>query len=333
MPSTGFPPWKLTFLGVGGARSDLRVGYPAFLLQIGPRRILVNVGDGSLRQLFRFDRARAVDEIWLTSWETECVSGIPAYAQYFDAILERHELLIRGPEDPTNRRGLLSDMMGPIEGVRWFVAESSFEFANVTVSCAVVGSSDVGPRIGYRVDESPVRGHLDLEAARVAGISPGPEMGSLQRGESVRGVSPSDVFGPDRKGRSVTIFVGGREVDSIRSLARGAQLLIASAPYIDERFRTAVHSDFLTGVEASRLAASEGVETLCLCQISRHVRVSYARREAAQFHPRVSLPTDGDSINIALPDEGPVTIDQHQYKGTGASRRAPGAQPTGPTKR
>ena len=41
-------------------------------------------------------------------------------------------------------------------------------------------------------------GEFDPEAATALGVVPGPEFGRLQHGETIRGVRPEQVLGPNR---------------------------------------------------------------------------------------------------------------------------------------
>ena len=54
-----------------------------------------------------------------------------------------------------------------------------------------------GPALGYALVEDPRPGRFDVETARALGVRPGPAFGRLQRGETVDGVTPDQVVGPD----------------------------------------------------------------------------------------------------------------------------------------
>ena len=51
--------------------------------------------------------------------------------------------------------------------------------------------------LGYALVEEPRPGHFDPERARALGVTPGPDFGRLQRGETVDGVAPEPGDGGD----------------------------------------------------------------------------------------------------------------------------------------
>src|SRR5262249_39850685 len=62
-----------------------------------------------------------------------------------------------------------------------------------------------GHAFGYAVVEDARPGHLDPELAERLGVTPGPDFGRLQRGETVNGVAPEQVMGQAREGRKLVI--------------------------------------------------------------------------------------------------------------------------------
>ena len=58
--------------------------------------------------------------------------------------------------------------------------------------------ADHAPRaLGYALVEEPRPGHFDPERARELGVTPGPDFGRLQQGETVNGVRPEPGDGGD----------------------------------------------------------------------------------------------------------------------------------------
>src|SRR5205807_5013903 len=70
---------------------------------------------------------------------------------------------------------------------------------------AAVPVAHRGPAYAYVLYEDERPGEFDPQAATRLGVSPGPDFGRLQRGETVAGVSPDQVMGPPRPGRKLVI--------------------------------------------------------------------------------------------------------------------------------
>ena len=102
-------------------------------------------------------------------------------------------------------------------------------------------------------DERP--GQFDPAAAERLGVRPGPEFGRLQRGETIRGVSPEQVMGAARPGRKLVISGDTRPCDVLAIAAHGADLLIHEATFAEEEHDRAAetgHSTAAAGGDAWR---------------------------------------------------------------------------------
>src|SRR6185503_10449696 len=62
-----------------------------------------------------------------------------------------------------------------------------------------------GVAFGYAIVEDPRPGVFDPVRAESLGVTPGPDFGRLQRGETVNGVRPDEVMGEPRRGRKVVL--------------------------------------------------------------------------------------------------------------------------------
>jgi ribonuclease Z len=172
-----------------------------------------------------------------------------------------------------------------------------------------VATVDDGPRrrvLGAQLSEADHPGQINVETALSMGVRLGPEFGQLQRGETVRGIRLEQVLGPTRRGRRLSVLGPCRPTDQAVKLSAASQLLLAVTPYTEEKQDLAVETNVMTGVEAALLATEAHVEALALLHVAQMPRMTYARREAAQFHDPVYLPGDGDEFSIPLPDNGPV---------------------------
>jgi ribonuclease Z len=316
--------WRLTFLGTGGYRSSLQCGMPAALFGLGAERHLFNAGDGTVRQLYRLESAKALTAVWLTSCESETTAGLITLLDYFAGIDQVRLPRLYGP---VGLAQLLSRLK-TISGADWEALEitevgdgAQIDLGGETVTAVEIGSHAGGCRLGYRIVERDWPGPLDPQEAERLGARRGPDFARLKQGETVKGVSPANVVGANRPGRRLGLSWAGRPSRALQTLADSLQLLALSAPYIDERLEVAQQAGYCTGIEAASIAASNAVEQLALLQISGHVRFSYARAEAAQVFERVGIPGDGDRYLIPLPDAGSVVVERRRFEAMPRSPR------------
>lgn len=304
---SGRPEWTLTTLGTGGDGARHRLGYPSMLLTVGMHRTLIDAGDGTIRQLQLFNAVRRLDLVVLTMLSTERVAGLASLLD--NVTLRTHPTRIIGP--PGTRAA--------IQGLRTFMSDTAqvgdvmevddevrVDGAHWTKIVSVVNEGSAGLTLGVRLVEPDAPGRFDPETAIRMGVKPGSSFAQLRQGFTVGGVRPADVIGPPRPGRKLCVLGPSRPTVAAQSHAAHARLLVAVAPYIEERHEVAAEVGAMTGVEAACLAQRAGAEMLALVHVNATAQSTYARREAAQFHQQTVVPLDGDRFSIPMPDNGPV---------------------------
>jgi ribonuclease Z len=316
--------WSVVALGTGGPGSDTRRGYPSLLLRVGTHRILIDAGDGTLSQLSKWDTARRLDVIVITSITTERIGGLPTILDHPVLRGKRHAPLLIGPSGISDVLRRMAYFMSAEARVRDVIEaddETTLSIHEADLSVAVVDVGPTGPSLGLRLSEPDAPGRFNVEAARRLGLTPGPAFSELQRGLTVGDVQPHEVIGPPRLGRKLAVLGPCRPTARAAVQAQNARMLLAVTPYIEERQEIAVEAHVMTGVEAAIFATQAQAETLGLLHVGALSRVGYARREAAQFHKRVVLVDDGDDFNVPLPDNG--TVDHRQAAARAPSGRVP----------
>ena len=151
----------------------------------------------------------------------------------------------------------------------------------------------------------------------------GPERGALQRGAAVtlpdgRVVSPKQVLGEARPGRTIVIAGDTAPCDSVLEAARGAELLVHEATFLEDerdRARETLHS---TALDAAELARDADVGMLALTHLSTRYFGPDAAREARTVFPETVVPRDFDVIEIPFPERGGPRL----HKGGARTHRA-----------
>jgi ribonuclease Z len=169
---------------------------------------------------------------------------------------------------------------------------------------APVPVSHRGAAVGYVLFEDERPGVFDPDAATAAGLIPGPEFGRVQRGETVRGVSPADVMGPARPGRKLVLSGDTRPCDALRIAALRADVLVHEATFAEEERERASDSGHSTARQAATVARDAEVSLLALNHTSTRHPLGLLRDEArAVFEPTV-VPRDFDTIEIPFAERG-----------------------------
>ncbi|HKG22866.1 MAG TPA: ribonuclease Z [Blastocatellia bacterium] len=158
--------------------------------------------------------------------------------------------------------------------------------------------------VGYRVEERPRPGVFNIEKARALGIPAGPLFGRLQSGQDVQlagglVVHPSDVLGPERKGKSIAYCTDTRPFAASVELARDADLLIHEATYTEELVREADEYGHSTAAQAARIAREAGARRLLLTHFSsRYTDLGPLLDEARSIFPNTSLAQELVEVDV-----------------------------------
>jgi len=298
---------SLLFVGTGGSVPSARRGLPAAFVRRGGDRLLFDCGEGTQRQLVRSIGLVDVDCVFITHFHADHWLGLPGMLRSFALRERRAPLSVYGP------RGLRELM----RAVRFIYGRLPYELSIVELSPA-----ESVPREGYAVTAIPVRhrrgaafgyalvedtrpGHLDPELAQQLGVSPGPDFGRLQRGESVSGVRPEQVMGPARAGRKLVISGDTAPCEALEVAAHEADLLVHEATFAEEERERARQTEHSTARQAGELARRAQVRMLALTHISTRYAGPELREQARAVFAHTEAPRDFDAVELPLPERGP----------------------------
>lgn len=159
---------------------------------------------------------------------------------------------------------------------------------------------------GFRIEEHPRSGQLDLAYLASRGAAPGPLYGKLKRGEDITlpdgaVIRAADAVGPGATGRIVTILGDTVKCENAARLAQGADVLVHEATFgigLEEKAALYGHSTFL---QAAETAAAAGAKRLVVSHISARyddVQVQALIEQAAAAFPLIEAAYDFKEIFI-----------------------------------
>jgi len=302
---------SLVFAGTAGSVPTARRGLPALLVRAGGDRILFDCGEGTQRQLLRSDVGLVeIEEIFLTHYHADHYLGLPGMLKTFSLRGREVPMTVYGPPGLSDLFGSLRRIFGkltyPYELVELRPGDAldRGDYRLETFAVAHGVSS-----VGYALIEHDRPGRFDVETADSLGVPPGPERGALQRGEPVtlpdgRVVAPGQVLGAPRPGRTLVIAGDTSPSQAVLEAARGADVLVHEATFLEdekERARETAHS---TALEAAELARDAEVSLLALTHLSNRYFGPEAVREARAVFPDTVVPRDFDIIDARFQERG-----------------------------
>ena len=293
------------FVGTAGSIPTARRGLPSVLVRRGGDRMLFDCGEGTQRQLVSSVGLTDLTEVFLTHYHADHWLGLPGMLKTFDLRARDRRLAIHGPP---GLRDLLALALRATGRVRFELELVELAPGDVLerdgYSIAPVAVAHRGPALGYVIYEDERPGAFDPDAAVSLGLTPGPEFGRLQRGETVNGVTPDQVLGPPRPGRKIVISGDTRPCETLRIAAHRADLLLHEATFAEEERERAAQTGHSTAAQAASLAKEAEVTMLALTHFSTRYAVSLLRDEARAVFARTVLPRDFDTIEIPFPERG-----------------------------
>jgi len=298
------------FLGTAGSSPSPRRGLPATLIRRGGDRLLVDCGEGTQRQLMRSIGLVELEEVFLTHFHADHVLGLPGMLKTFALRQRERPLTVHGPVGLRRLFLALAPVIGRLTFELELVElEPNEELRRDGYRLAAFATAHGVRGLGYALVEDARPGEFDPTRASELGLTPGPDYGRLQRGETVDGVRPDQVMGEARRGRTVVLTGDTAPCDMTRLVAYEADLLIHEATFAEEEIDRAIETRHSTAAQAAEVAASADVGLLALTHISPRYSGGELRDEARARFESTIVPRDFDRVEIPFPERGePVHV-------------------------
>ena len=296
--------------GTAGSVPSARRGLPAILVRRGGDRLLFDCGEGTQRQLLRSVGLVDMDSVFITHFHADHWLGLPGMLKSL-ALRERTEpLSVYGPRGLHELMAAMRIVYGRLSYdlriVELEAGESVERAGYVVVPIPVSHKGQAA--FGYALVEAARPGHLDPQLAAELGVTPGPDFGRLQRGETVAGVAPEQVMGPSREGRKVVLSGDSSPCEALAIAAHQADVLVHEATFSEEEVERARQTQHSTARQAAALARDAEVRLLVLTHFSSRYAGGELRDEARAVFAATEAGRDFDTIDVPFPERGAATL-------------------------
>ena len=299
--------FALTFLGTSASVPSVERNHPALLVEAAGKRILVDCGEGTQRQLLRSGAGfRRLDRILLTHGHLDHVLGIPGLFSTLGLRQTSDVMTIHaGPGTLDIVVRMLAGLWGagraPIPVAFAPLSEGQvIDAGDFTIDCFPVRHRDTDS-FGFSF-QSPARRHLLPERLASLSVPDGPMRGELAAGRPVviagRTIDPEDVLGPPGGGRKLVVVGDTEATDGLSRHVADADLLVIEATFLDRDAETARDYGHLTATEAASFAAANNVKQLVLVHMSGRYEDEEILAEATRVFPNTRIAADFDRIVI-----------------------------------
>ncbi len=299
----------LVFLGTSGSVPTAQRAPAALLVRRGGERLLFDCAEGTQRQFLRSSVGLVeLREVFLTHYHADHYLGLPGLLKTFALRGRELPLTVYGPPGLRELFSALRRIFGKLPYRLDLVELRAGEGLDRDGYRLETFDVDHGvSSLGWALVEHERPGRFNVEAADRLGVPP-PLRGTLQRGEPValegRTVSPDEVLGPPRPGRTVVITGDTAPSPRVVEVAHGADVLVHEATFCEderERARETLHS---TATEAADVARLADVQLLALVHLSTRYSGGDVAREARTVFPETVVPRDFDVIEVPFRERG-----------------------------
>jgi ribonuclease Z len=293
------------FAGTAGSVPTARRGMPALLVRRGADRVLFDCGEGTQRQLVATVGLADLSDIFLTHYHADHWLGLPGMLKTFDLRGREKPLRLHGPRGLRELMAIVTRAVGRVRfEIQLAELEPGQEIAREGYRIAPVLVSHRTYALGYVLFEDERPGVFDPQVAVRLGLTPGPEFGRVQHGDTIRGVTPEQVMGPPRPGRKLAISGDTMPCETLRIASYHADLLIHEATFAEEERERAAETGHSTAPQAAQVAQAAEVSMLALTHFSTRYPAALLRDEARAIFPNTAIPRDFDLVEIPFPERG-----------------------------
>ena len=298
---------SITLLGTGAACPSVERNVAALALAREGETLLFDCGEGTQRQMMRYGTSFAFREIFFTHYHADHMLGVTGLMRTMGLQDRTAGVTLYGPRGAGR---LLGAAIGlgiernrfPIDIVE---LQAGDRIRRDEYDILVFPTDHRADTVGYALAEHTRRGRFNPERARELGVPEGPLWGRLHRGESVelpdgRRISPADMVGEPRRGRTVVYTGDTRPSLAVVEAARGADLLVHDSTLGEEERERAIETGHSTAAQAAEVAREAGVGQLVLTHISpRYTRdAPELLAEAKAVFPDSIVARDGLTIDV-----------------------------------
>jgi ribonuclease Z len=296
-----------TFLGTGAATPTVDRNVAGLAVQREGETILFDCGEGNQRQMMRYGVGFSFTEIFFTHYHADHILGVTGLLRTMGLQDRSAPVTLYGPRGA--QRVLGAAIALGIERNKFPVeireVRPGDRLGREPYDLVVFETEHRPDTVGYALMEHTRLGRFNPDRARELGVPEGPLWGRLHKGETIvledgRSISPADLVGSPRRGRTLVYSGDTRPSLAVIQAARGADLLIHEATFGSDELERAKETGHSTAAEAARVAVEAGVRRLVLTHISpRYTRdAPELLAEARAIFPETMVARDGLVVDV-----------------------------------
>ena len=295
--------FDLTFLGTSASVPSPERNQPGLLISAGRKRILLDCGEGTQRQLRMSGSGfRRLRRLLLTHGHLDHILGIPGLLSTLGLQTGSEGVTVNGGARTLR---VVADMLAGLWGegrapipleLAPLTPGQRIDEGDFTIDCFPVEHRDTDS-LGF-VFKAAARRHLRPDRMSELRIPDGPVRKALAAGVAVtldgRTIDPEDVLGPVTEGTKLVVIGDAGTTTGLVGPVRDADALVIEATFLERDAAIARTHGHLTAAEAATLALEARVRRLILTHISGRYPATDILSEAREIFPATVVAADLD---------------------------------------
>jgi ribonuclease Z len=270
---------QVIFLGSGSALPTKERMLSAMVINRDGEKFLFDCGESTQFQMTSASvKPFKIKNIFITHLHGDHIFGLPGLLSTMSLLKRSDPITIYGPsgiklflETSFTVSGLIPRYEIKIEELpddidsRVLIENDEYIISAKKIEHSVIS-------FGYRFEEKDKAGHLDINKATELGLTIGPLIGELKKGNSIqidgKTINPEDVLGEKIKGKTICYATDTKYSLNTIELARNADVLIHEATFDASLSNKAIEMLHSTTYDAANVAKEANVKLLIITHIS-----------------------------------------------------------------
>lgn len=299
----------ITFLGTGSAIPPNSRQQSSFCVRHPNGLVIFDCGEGTqyaLRKLSISTRKELV--IWISHLHSDHFLGLPGLLASFALLDRKEEIVIVGPIGlhRTVENLIIANYIKTPYDIKVVELEPGDVFDGSGYTMHSISANHDANALSVLWLEDTIPGKVDIETAKSMGISPGPQIGKLQSGESIvmqdKTILPDMIIGEERPGRSIMYSGDTASNMALAELRKKPDILVHEATYPSDMIELASERQHSTFKQAAQIAKIINPGKLVLTHISpRVLNLEEELKEVKQIFEKSIIAKQGLELKLPYP--------------------------------
>jgi len=267
---------KVTFLGTSGSVPQKNKNFASAIITYSGSNILFDAPEGTQRQLMNSNVSlMKIKNVFISHMHADHFLGLFGWIATMTLNARKEKLTIFSPKGGKQKiQRIMGEVIKPSFEIEYNELKSGIVLKEDNFSVTAFPLKHEIACFGFVFREKDKEGEFDRKKAEKLGIPPGPMYAQLVAGKKVKfegkTFTKKDVMNYSKKrlGRKIVVVSDTRPVAATVTNAKGADLLIHEATFLEEHKQNAVDSLHSTALEAATLAKKAKAKKLALFHFS-----------------------------------------------------------------